>query len=150
MFWRHCNILRELEKEQEHDCLQESSWNHDYDIVHGCRQLAFLCEEHGHSSRQQFVICSWILVAWQQLAARKNIWREKKASSRSLTHNSTRALQQQEDSLSNSVMGGFPDDGWSERPRGSPGVRGKICVTKKGGALENEVKRGRGTLKWGD
>ena len=23
-------------------------------------------------------------------------------------------------------------------PRGSPGVRGKICVIKKGGALQNE------------
>ena len=32
---------------------------------------------------------------------------------------------------------------------GSPGVWGKICVIKKGGALENEVKGGRGTLKWG-
>ena len=32
-------------------------------------------------------------------------------------------------------------------PQGSPGVRGKICVIIKGGALENEAKRGRGTLK---
>ena len=27
-------------------------------------------------------------------------------------------------------------------PRGSPGVRGKMCAIKKGGALENEVKKG--------
>ena len=33
--------------------------------------------------------------------------------------------------------------------RGSPGVRGNICVIKKGGALENGVKRGRGTLELG-
>ena len=31
---------------------------------------------------------------------------------------------------------------------GSPGVRGKMCVIKKGRALENEVKKGRGTAKW--
>ena len=30
----------------------------------------------------------------------------------------------------------------SNRPRGSHGVRGKMCVIKKGGALENEVKKG--------
>ena len=27
-------------------------------------------------------------------------------------------------------------------PRGNPGVRGKMCVIKKGGAMENEVKKG--------
>ena len=27
-------------------------------------------------------------------------------------------------------------------PLGTPGVRGKMCVIKKGGALENEVKIG--------
>ena len=27
-------------------------------------------------------------------------------------------------------------------PQGSPGVWGKMCVIKKGGALENEVKKG--------
>ena len=27
-------------------------------------------------------------------------------------------------------------------PPGSPGVKGKMCVIKKGGALENEVKKG--------
>ena len=32
-------------------------------------------------------------------------------------------------------------------PGGSPGIRGKTCVIKKGGALENKMKRGRGTLK---
>ena len=31
--------------------------------------------------------------------------------------------------------------------RGSPGVRGNVCAIKKGGALENEVKGGKGTLK---
>ena len=32
-------------------------------------------------------------------------------------------------------------------PSGSLGVRRKICVIKKGGALENEVKIGQGTGK---
>ena len=32
-------------------------------------------------------------------------------------------------------------------PPGSPVVRGKMCVIKKGGALENDVKKGRGTGK---
>ena len=32
-------------------------------------------------------------------------------------------------------------------PPGSPGVRVKICVIKEGVALEDEVKRGQGTLK---
>ena len=32
-------------------------------------------------------------------------------------------------------------------PRGSSGVRRKICVTKKRGAQEYEVKKGRGTWK---
>ena len=32
-------------------------------------------------------------------------------------------------------------------PPGSPGVRGKMCVIKKGGALDNDVKKGRGTEK---
>ena len=27
-------------------------------------------------------------------------------------------------------------------PPGSPGVRGKMCVIKKGGTLENKVKKG--------
>ena len=30
------------------------------------------------------------------------------------------------------------------QPPGSPGVRGKMCVIKKGGTLESEVKKGRG------
>ena len=34
--------------------------------------------------------------------------------------------------------------------RGSPGIRGTICVIKKVGALVNEAKRGWGTLKKGD
>ena len=33
-------------------------------------------------------------------------------------------------------------------PPGCPGVRGKLCVIKKGGTLENEVKKGRCTGKW--
>ena len=35
-------------------------------------------------------------------------------------------------------------------PRGSLGVRGKMCVIRKVGALENEVKKGQGTGKWLD
>ena len=27
-------------------------------------------------------------------------------------------------------------------PQGSPGVRGKMCVIKRGGSLENKVKKG--------
>ena len=54
---------------------------------------------------------SWRDNEWQ----RGKIFEERRRLQAELTQNSMRALQQQEDSLSNSVMGGFPDDGWSER-----------------------------------
>ena len=47
------------------------------DIVHGCRQLAFLREQHGHSSRQQFVIC---FLNTRGVTTRQVAAREKKAS----------------------------------------------------------------------